>query len=85
LLEAVRAELLLRGATAGAIDVRPVGCMDQCEHGPAMVAYSGAAAEENEPPEGVRRIFVWAAKRYKGVKSGDVVGICDGLVRIARG
>jgi (2Fe-2S) ferredoxin len=82
LLDAIRAELARRGDDTR-IDVRPVKCLDQCEHGPAMVAYRDAAAEETELPEGWRKLFVWPAARFREVATQEVVGICDRLVEIA--
>jgi (2Fe-2S) ferredoxin len=54
LIDALRREIAQAGPNGAAIDVRPCGCLDQCGHGPVVVAYGGKAAQSTRPPKGSR-------------------------------
>jgi hypothetical protein len=50
LLEGLRREIAIRGASAVHFDVHPCRCQGQCEDGPVALAYAGVDAQSPEPP-----------------------------------
>ncbi len=48
-LDELRRQVLEREEQCSHIDVRPSGCLDQCEDGPVVMAFYGQLAEESAP------------------------------------
>lgn len=77
----LREELAHRGRSAAHIDVRPCGCLHQCEEGPIVLGFTGRLAEEALPPEGLLKELLHRPEcTFTQVGVGQVSAIVDKLL-----
>jgi (2Fe-2S) ferredoxin len=77
-LDELRRQILHRREQCSHIDVRPSGCLDRCEEGPAVMAFCGQLAEEAAPSrETIKESVDDAAYTFTAVSARDVSTILD--------
>ncbi len=84
-MTALRLELARRGQSAAHIDVRPCGCLDKCDKGPVLVAFTGAVAEAAVPPRNVIEKLLHRPKAcFENVSPNDAASIVSQLLGVTK-
>jgi (2Fe-2S) ferredoxin len=79
-LEALRKELDKKGQTTSHIHVRPCGCVDRCEKGPVILAFTGSMAEADSPPKSLLgKLMYRPTFCFERVSAADVPAIVEQL------